>query len=373
MGFRNLISTLTLLVSQPLWANEVSFIEEIRLHPVIFLVSITLLILTIATMLRTLQILRSRGRKQYKELKRERNKAQKNLAIIDKHILMVNTDPKGNVVKASSAFCAHTGYTKQQLKSGTLERLIPEKNRTSLLRERYQEASNKGYVSLEVQEKNAYGGLYWVKLQIEAQFDRNRKLVGFTEIREDISTQKKLEELWMTDQLTGLNNRARLDELFDAELRRAHRYGSQFSLILLDIDHFKQINDTFGHQVGDDVLYSVANVLKGNIRDVDILGRWGGEEFMLILPNTNQSQALLLAEKLRKTLSSHPFTPVMKVTASFGISSYIAGVDTEEMFKRADEALYRAKAKGRDRVELGMVSILGSTDTLDDSCGGRSA
>ncbi len=358
MGFSYLVSCLSLLlISQPLWANESSLMAEIRLHPVIFLVSVTLIIIVLATMTRTLQLLRSRGHKQFRQLKRERHKTQRHLAIIDKHILMVNTDPNGKVTKASSAFCDHTGYTKEQLKSGTLARLIPDENSARLLQQRYQEASQKGGVSVETQEKNAYGGLYWVKLQIEPQYDRNANLIGFTEIREDISTQKKLEELWMTDQLTGLYNRSRLDELFEAELRRANRYGTQFSLLLLDIDHFKQINDTHGHLVGDDVLYAVANLLQNNIRDVDILGRWGGEEFMLILPNTNQSEALILAEKLRNTLRDHPFTPVSKVTASIGISSFIAGVEADELFKRADDALYRAKAKGRDRVELGMVSI----------------
>ena len=212
-------------------------------------------------------------------------------------------------------------------------------------------------MSVETQEKNAYGVLYWVKLHIEPQYDRNGNLIGYTEIRKDISTQKKLEEVWMTDQLTGLFNRSRLDELFDAELRRANRYGTHFSILLLDIDHFKQINDTHGHLVGDDVLYAAAKLLQENIRDVDILGRWGGEEFLFILPNTNQSEALILAEKLRNTLRDHPFTPVNKLTASIGISSFIAGVDADELFKRADDALYRAKAKGRDRVELGMVII----------------
>jgi len=367
MGFNNLAySLLPLLVSQPVLANDLSLMSGITLHPVLFLVSLILLIIVLSTMIRSLQLMRSRGHKQFRQLKRERHKTQQHLAIIDKHILMVNTDPKGKVTKVSSAFCEHTGYTKQQLKSQTLEQLIPDKNSALLLKQRYQEASQKGYVSIEIQEKNAYGGLYWVKLQIEPQYDRNSHLIGFTEIREDISTQKKLEELWMTDQLTGLYNRSRLDELMDAELRRAHRYGTHFSILLLDIDHFKRINDSYGHLVGDDVLYAVAKVLQNSIRDVDLVGRWGGEEFMLILPNTNQSEALILAEKLRITLRDHPFTPVNRVTASIGISSYINGVDSDELFKRADDALYRAKAKGRDRVELGMVSLSNNSEPSRD-------
>ena len=358
MGFNYLVSCLTLLLfSQPLMANDSSLMAEIKLHPVIFLVSITLIIIVLATMTRTLQLLRSRGHKQFRQLKRERNKTQTNLAIIDKHILLVNTDQTGKVTKVSSAFCEQTGYSREQLKTGTLQCLLTEKNSALVLQQRYQEARQKGFVSVETQEKNAYGGLYWVKLQIEPQYDGNGNLIGYTEIREDISTQKKLEELWMTDQLTGLYNRSKLDELFDAELRRANRYGTHFSILLLDIDHFKQINDTQGHLVGDDVLYAAAKLLQENIRDVDILGRWGGEEFLFILPNTNQSEALILAEKLRNTLRDHPFTPVNKLTASIGISSFTAGVDADELFKRADDALYRAKAKGRDRVELGMVSI----------------
>ena len=357
MGTRCLAPAMILsMMSQPLLANESLFMQEITFHPVIFLASLALLIVIFFTMARTQQLLRSRGHQQLRQLKRERNKTQHNLAIIDKHILIAHTDPNGKVTQVSSAFCKRSGYAEHQLLSGTLERLIPDKNRNSLIRERYKEASQKGFISLEAEEINAFGGRYWVKLQIEANYDGHGHLVGFTEIREDISIQKKLEELWMTDQLTGLYNRSKLDELFDAELRRAKRYGTHFSLLLLDIDHFKQINDTQGHLVGDDVLYAVSNILQKNIRDVDILGRWGGEEFMLILPNTNQSDALILAEKLRNILRSHAFTPVNKVTVSIGISSFVAGLTEDELFKRADDALYRAKAKGRDRVELGMGS-----------------
>ena len=367
MGFNYLVSCLTLLLfSQPLMANDTSLMAEIKLHPVIFLVSVTLIIIVLATMNRTLQLLRSRGHKQLRQLKRERHNTQRHLEIIDKHILLVNTDQTGKVTKVSTAFCEQTGYSREQLKSCTLECLLPEENGDQLFYQRYQEANQKGFFSIETQERNAYGGLYWVKLQIEPEYDRNGSLIGFTEIREDISTQKKLEELWMIDQLTGLYNRSKLDELFEAELKRANRYGIHFSLLFIDIDHFKQINDIHGHMVGDDVLCAVAKQLKENVRDVDVLGRWGGEEFMLILPNTNQSEALILAEKLRNIIKAHLFPPVSHLTISIGISSYITGFDADELFKRADDALYRAKAKGRDRVELGMVSLPNSNEQSRD-------
>lgn len=161
----------------------------------------------------------------------------------------------------------------------------------------------------------------------------------------------KLEMISMMDVLTKINNRGKLDEEFQKELHKAERYGKVFSLILIDIDHFKKTNDQYGHDSGDKVLVEFARILKENVRKVDILGRWGGEEFLVILPETNRDNAIKVAEKIRRMIEEYAFPVSGKLTASFGVETYQEGDTVKEMFSRVDKKLYLAKEKGRNRVE----------------------
>jgi len=165
----------------------------------------------------------------------------------------------------------------------------------------------------------------------------------------EIANQNML-KLSVTDQLTGLNNRRKLDEELDDIINLAVRYHQPFSVIIMDIDHFKQVNDTHGHLVGDDVIKQISEILRAGIRDVDVLGRWGGEEFLLILPNTDQPQAVLAAEKLRKMVEQSDFPAIGQKTGSFGVSTYGEGDTLTTILERADQALYEAKHNGRNRV-----------------------
>ena len=155
-----------------------------------------------------------------------------------------------------------------------------------------------------------------------------------------------------TDRLTGLHNRLKLDEVLEGEANRAKRYGSRFSIIMLDIDNFKGVNDCYGHLAGDAVLHRVAELLEENLRGTDTVGRWGGEEFLILLPRQDKITAGRVAEKLRATLADCPFTDVGAITASFGVTESIAEDTAETLVKRADEALYEAKRSGRNRVEM---------------------
>jgi len=160
-----------------------------------------------------------------------------------------------------------------------------------------------------------------------------------------------LEILSVTDRLTGLANRRKLEAAIQTELLRARRYGKPFSVIMLDVDRFKVINDTHGHQQGDDVLMQLAALLRRNARETDVVGRWGGEEFLIICPETNLHLVAALAERYRHELEQHDFGPVGKVTSSFGVATMHEGDDLATLVRRADEALYRAKQSGRNRVE----------------------
>lgn len=152
------------------------------------------------------------------------------------------------------------------------------------------------------------------------------------------------------DNMTGLYNRMKLDESLEYEVKRASRNNEKLGLILLDIDLFKNINDTYGHQVGDSVLIELANLLKSNIRSTDVIGRWGGEEFLIIAPNTDMQGADNLAENIRKEIEHFKFTNAVNVTASFGVTTYSTNDTPDSMIKRADDALYEAKNSSRNCV-----------------------
>ncbi|WP_413207455.1 diguanylate cyclase [Rhodospirillum sp. A1_3_36] len=164
---------------------------------------------------------------------------------------------------------------------------------------------------------------------------------------------RQLERLVVTDQMTGLRNRRFLDQTFRSEVERANRYGTTLTVMIGDVDGFKLINDQHGHPVGDTVLIQMANILRDNIRQMDILGRWGGEEFAVICPETSLEGATKLAEKLRSIVAEHELPQVGHKTMSFGVTIYRPGEAVTELIRRADQYLYKAKENGRNRVEFG--------------------
>ncbi len=185
----------------------------------------------------------------------------------------------------------------------------------------------------------------------------NRKLFMLNQeiarAHEDLEVKtKELEKLSTTDSLTGAYNRMKIEAILDDEIARVNRFGDELSMIMLDLDEFKMINDTYGHQAGDHVLQKAAELLQDNIRKTDSLGRWGGEEFMIICPHTGSKGAWQLAEKLRLKMMCADFGRAGKVTGSFGVSQYVPGEDVDSLLRRADQAMYRAKAGGRNRTEL---------------------
>jgi|GEM_PF-3020440 len=161
----------------------------------------------------------------------------------------------------------------------------------------------------------------------------------------------RLEELATTDALTGAFNRRRFYELLNDELQRAARYGKAFSVIMFDIDHFKRVNDTFGHAVGDAVLKGLACIVRDSLRASDRLTRWGGEEFVVLAPETAGHEALTLAERIRERVRDEAFPTAGAVTISLGVAEHRPDESGDDLLGRADAALYRAKENGRDRCE----------------------
>ncbi len=176
----------------------------------------------------------------------------------------------------------------------------------------------------------------------------------------------ELEKLSSTDRLTGAWNRTHFDKTTAIELSRSVRYRQPVSLLLMDIDHFKQVNDTYGHDVGDRVLCELVKIVRNNIRTSDMLFRWGGEEFVILAPSTSFRAAAKLAEALRSKVERHEMDAVGNITISLGVAEHVSGESETTWFRRTDEALYAAKNSGRNRA---VVDQHGSSELWFESEG----
>jgi diguanylate cyclase (GGDEF)-like protein len=192
--------------------------------------------------------------------------------------------------------------------------------------------------------------------ELERQNEQLRQLNSNLENLVEQRTQELLEKnqqlqyISTRDSLTDLSNRLSLDRVLQDELNRCHRYATELSIILIDVDKFKLVNDQFGHQTGDQVLISIAKILKHSAREVDVAGRWGGEEFLIICPNTDLDGAMTLAEKIRINVAHYEFPQVGSKTISSGVAVYRTNDTINAIIARADAALYTAKEQGRNCV-----------------------
>jgi two-component system cell cycle response regulator len=178
----------------------------------------------------------------------------------------------------------------------------------------------------------------------------------WTRLQQAMADKEKLEKLATFDSLTGLYNRRAILGKLRELINLANRYKEDFSLIMLDIDLFKMVNDRYGHLTGDEILEKIATLIRRNIRDTDIVGRYGGEEFIIILPKTNLSSSWVVAERLRSIIEKANLKDsggnVFTITVSQGLVGWERDEDAASLISRADEALYKAKEKGRNRVQI---------------------
>lgn len=164
---------------------------------------------------------------------------------------------------------------------------------------------------------------------------------------------RELARLASTDPLTQIWNRRQFDSIVAMRTAQSLKSGESLCLLMMDIDHFKTINDTLGHRAGDQVLIELVEVVRGDLRAGDDFARWGGEEFLIILPNSSIKDALLLAEHLRMRVEEHTFERAGKVTVSVGVSEWKSGEAIDSWYNRVDRAMYCAKAAGRNNVQTG--------------------
>lgn len=198
------------------------------------------------------------------------------------------------------------------------------------------------------------GSLFYCEVNANILRDKNNNPIGVLYMERDVTERKHLEEelkdLATKDQLTGIYNRRKIDEVLMKEKAQAETRDHHLAVIMVDIDMFKLVNDQYGHLVGDQVLTEVTSILSQGIRSIDVLGRWGGEEFIIICTDTDLKGAVVLAEKLRQMIANHDFQMVGKKTCSFGVAQLRKDETIDSLLIRSDQALYRAKDQGRNRV-----------------------
>jgi diguanylate cyclase (GGDEF)-like protein/PAS domain S-box-containing protein len=263
---------------------------------------------------------------------------------------------EGEYIGCNQAFASFFDLTKEEIIGSNVYDLISNefgklyKSKDDIILERG------GKQVYEGELEDRYGEIHNVIFSKAAYYDLLGQVEGIVGVIVDISDYKKIQEQLkkasITDHLTGLYNRVKFNEVLNDEVKRMRREISNISLIMFDIDRFKQVNDNFGHPVGDEVLIKLANLVKNYVRETDIVARWGGEEFMILVKATDLDGASKLAQKLREEIEKEEFSIVGHITCSFGVAEYRGKGDEKTLLTRVDEALYRAKNNGRNRVEL---------------------
>lgn len=273
--------------------------------------------------------------------------------IIDKYVITATTKIDSTIVEVSKAFEQLSGYSKDELIGKKMSIIVNPKRDKTIIKDLWKTILDKQIWEGEIQNKTKDGKYYWLNQYIIPKINTNNDSIEqFISIGVDITAKKELEKFASIDKLTGIYNRRMLDSFLQKEIEVSKRHKDNLSLIIIDIDFFKLVNDTYGHLVGDNVLKQLSKIISQNIRISDIFGRYGGEEFLIICTKTSENNAFILAEKLRKEIENFKFDRVGYKTISLGISSLTNNDDIELLFKKADEALYKAKNSGRNKTVI---------------------
>ena len=287
---------------------------------------------------------------------------EEKIALIDSYVSYSTTDIAGRIVDVSDAFCKISGYSKEELighKHSILRHPDMEDDTYSDLWGTI--SDGKKWVG-EIQNIKKDGTSFWVNVAITPRYDNYGSIYGYTAIRHDISYQKKIEVLSITDQLTNLYNRRYFNDMLPVEITRAIRQATCLSFLMLDIDYFKQYNDSYGHQNGDNVLKKLGITLKEQAKRADdLIFRLGGEEFGIIFTSNNSEDAKQIAQRVKESVENikieHKMSKISKyVTASIGLTCIDFSKQKnhdfyeDKIYKMSDDELYKSKNAGRNRV-----------------------
>ena len=296
----------------------------------------------------------------FKEVKLREQKIKDYVELVDKNVITSSTDLKGNITYVSEAFSEISGYTKEEL-IGKSHRIVKHKDMPqNVYNDLWSTITQDKTWQGEMKNKKKGEGHYWVQASISPIFNENNQKIGYTAIRQDITDKKIIEEISITDGLTNIYNRRHFDNLFPKIINSAKRENQLVSFLIMDIDHFKQYNDTYGHQMGDHVLIKVANCIKNTLKRADdYCFRLGGEEFGIIFKVQSQENAIQFSNNVRESIENlkieHSGNSASSyVTASMGLvcksANDIEGQD--EVYKQGDDFLYTAKESGRNKVSF---------------------
>ncbi|QKJ24582.1 sensor domain-containing diguanylate cyclase [Poseidonibacter lekithochrous] len=277
---------------------------------------------------------------------------QRSQDVISKSVLYTTSDLQGRVTSVSKAFEKLTGYKEDEL-IGKNHSIFKTPDMTKEFYEQMWRIldNNEQFVG-EIKNYAKNKKVYWVKLTIDPLFNKEGEKVGYSSYQENITDKKELEYLSSHDSLTGIKNRGEFKKELRVKIKSNKRYHQKFGLIMIDIDYFKSINDTYGHKIGDDVLVSIASCVKNSLREDDFFARWGGEEFVIIASFAKIEDLEGLVCKLQAAIKELDLLPVPYLTASYGLTLFTEDDDEESIQKRADDALYKAKRNGRNRYEI---------------------
>lgn len=270
--------------------------------------------------------------------------------------LVIMTDVNGHIEYVNPAFEQHMGLHHDEVIGQTPHILKSGQHTPQFYTHMWDTLTNGQPFRETFTDHTSDGKTVYLEQTITPVKNAQDEIIRYVSVGKDITErvnkEQELERVASTDNKTGLLNRMSFDRCLDKEMTRRDRYARPLSLIMLDIDYFKYINDTYGHHVGDEVLVNFAQLLSHNLREMDICARWGGEEFMVLVPETRQDQAFQLADKLRNLIANTSFPSVKHITASFGVVE-IGDETATDTVKRVDSALYEAKRLGRNRVVTG--------------------
>lgn len=288
--------------------------------------------------------------KLQKALWKSNNELKRFTDILDKYVISVTTKTNSMITAVSSAFEKVSGYTKEELIGKKINVIRHPDTFKETHEELWKTIENGKEWHGELKNRDKEGQEYWLEESIIPIKDEQETITSYISVGIDITAKKELERISIIDKLTGVFNRRQLDQCIHHEVEKASRYHRPLSLMMIDIDHFKKVNDTYGHQIGDYALVAVSKILSENIRSSDVLGRFGGEEFVILCPEADKDEAAELGEKLRHQVESFRFETIGNLTISIGISDLKADMSNEELLYKADIALYKAKNGGRNQV-----------------------
>jgi len=267
------------------------------------------------------------------------------------------TDNNGYITYVNEALSKHTGYKKSEIIGSQNELFKSGKHDANFYKKMYETIQSKQsyqatFINAKKDGKTYYEDQIITPILNEESDEIEYFVSTSKDITEHVEMQKKLKSLATIDVLTGIKNRYSLGIEIENEIRRVKRYKSTFVLMMFDIDFFKKVNDTYGHDIGDDVLKKFSFIVSQSVRDTDTFGRWGGEEFVMLLPGTKQEETLRLVNKLRQQIETcgfHYHGESVKITISCGVSSFNENDTLSQVFERADKSLYNAKDNGRNQ------------------------